>query len=210
MLNLSPTICWGFFMPKIPQDYFLNDDVVFLSKDLLGKVLFTRFNGITTAGIITETEAYAGINDKASHAYRGRRTARNEVMYHKGGKAYVYLCYGLHHLFNIVTNVEGIPHAVLIRAIYPYIGIQEILNRRNAKTLSKILTVGPGKVSQALGIHTQLNGTSLNGNKIWLEEHGIVFPVNKINVGTRIGVEYAKEDALLPYRFWINHSDITI
>lgn len=197
-------------MAIIPVEYYLNNDVVFLAKDLLGKVLYTQIDKIPTAGIITETEAYAGVEDKASHAYAGRRTARNDVMYHKGGKAYVYLCYGIHHLFNIVTNVEGVPHAVLVRAIYPTIGINEILKRRKAKTFSKSLTVGPGKVSQSLCIHIRLNGTSLNGNKIWLEEHGIIFPENKINVRTRIGVEYANEDALLPYRFWVNHEDIRI
>ena len=194
-------------MAKIPIEYYLNNDVVFLAKDLLGKVLYTRIDKITTAGIITETEAYAGVNDKASHAYKGRRTARNDVMYHKGGKAYVYLCYGIHHLINIVTNVEDVPHAVLVRAIYPIVGVNEILKRRKAKTFSKNLTVGPGKVSQSLGIQIHLNGTSLTGNTIWLEEHNIIFPENKINVGTRIGVDYAKEDALLPYRFWVNHEE---
>lgn len=197
-------------MPIIPREYYLQDDVVSLSKDLIGKILFTKFRGKITAGIITETEAYAGINDKASHAYGGRRTNRNEVMYHQGGKAYVYLCYGLHHLFNIVTNIEEVPHAVLIRAIYPIIGEQEIFKRRNATKPNKNLTVGPGKVSQALGIQTKHNGLLLCRNQIWIEDQGIVFNQKQINVGTRIGVEYAKEDALLPYRFWINHSDITI
>lgn len=197
-------------MPKLSPEYYLNENVVELSKDLIGKVLFTKFEGKTTAGIITETEAYAGINDKASHAYGGKRTQRNEVMYHKGGKTYVYLCYGLHHLFNIVTNSENIPHAVLIRAIYPIFGEKEILKRRNAVKNNYNLTVGPGKVSQALGIQTKHNGLLLSGNQIWLEDHGFSFDQKLINVGTRIGVEYAKEDALLPYRFWINHSDIRL
>jgi DNA-3-methyladenine glycosylase len=197
-------------MPKLSPEYYLNENVVELSKDLIGKVLFTKFEGKTTAGIITETEAYAGINDKASHAYGGKRTQRNEVMYHRGGKAYVYLCYGLHHLFNIVTNAEDIPHAVLIRAVYPIIGEQEILKRRKVTKSNKNLTVGPGKVSQALGIQTKHNGLLLSGNQIWLEDQAISFDQKLINVGTRIGVEYAKEDALLPYRFWINHSDIRI
>lgn len=197
-------------MPKLSPEYYLNENVVEISKDLIGKVLFTKFEGKTTAGIITETEAYAGINDKASHAYGGKKTHRNEVMYHKGGKAYVYLCYGIHHLFNIVTNKEEVPHAVLIRAIYPIIGEQEILKRRNTTKYIKNLTVGPGKVSQALGIKTKHNGMLLSGNQIWIEDQGISLDQKLINVGTRIGVEYAKEDALLPYRFWINHSDIRI
>lgn len=197
-------------MPIIPKDYFLQSDVVALSKDLIGKVLYTRFDGVTTAGIITETEAYAGVNDKASHAYGGKRTQRNEVMYHEGGKAYVYLCYGLHHLFNIVTNTEGIPHAVLIRAIYPIVGEETILKRRNLLKPNPFYTTGPGKVSQALGIHVKHNGIILQKNQIWLEDNQIQIPLKKINVGTRIGVEYAKEDALLPYRFWINHNDIKL
>lgn len=197
-------------MPIIPKDYFLQSDVVALSKDLIGKVLYTRFDNVTTAGIITETEAYAGVNDKASHAYGGKRTQRNEVMYHEGGKAYVYLCYGLHHLFNIVTNAQGIPHAVLIRAIYPIDGIETILKRRNLSKPNTSYTIGPGKVSQALGIHVKHNGMILQKNEIWLEDNHIQIPQHKINVGTRIGVEYAKEDALLPYRFWINHHEINL
>jgi DNA-3-methyladenine glycosylase len=197
-------------MSKLPLKYFQQDDVVALSKEILGKVIYTKINGKTTAGIITETEAYAGINDKASHAYGGKITKRNEVMYHNGGVAYVYLCYGLHYLFNVVTNIKNIPHAILIRAVYPIIGIDEIVCRRNIKYLSKNSTIGPGKVTQALGINLNHNGILLNGKQIWIEENGIIIPENKINVGTRIGVEYAQEDALLPYRFWVNHSDITI
>jgi DNA-3-methyladenine glycosylase len=197
-------------MSKLPLKYFQQDDVVALSKEILGKVIYTKINGKTTAGIITETEAYAGINDKASHAYGGKITKRNEVMYHNGGVAYVYLCYGLHYLFNVVTNIKNIPHAILIRSIYPILGIEEILRRRNLKHLSKNSTIGPGKVTQALGINLSHNGILLNGKQIWIENRGIIIPENKINVGTRIGVEYAQEDALLPYRFWVNHSDITI
>jgi DNA-3-methyladenine glycosylase len=193
---------------KLTTDYFIQDDVVNLSKDLLGKILCTQIDGIYTSGIITETEAYAGITDKASHAYGGRRTARNEVMYHQGGKAYVYLCYGIHHLFNVVTNVEGIPHAILIRAIYPLEGKDVILKRRNAKSFTKNLTVGPGKASAALGIHTGINGVSLNENIIWIEDRGITIPKKEIKVSTRIGIDYAGEDALLPYRFYVEHAAI--
>jgi DNA-3-methyladenine glycosylase len=197
-------------MSKLPLKYFQQDDVVALSKDILGKVLYTKINGKITAGIITETEAYTGINDKASHAYGGKITKRNEVMYRNGGVAYVYLCYGLHCLFNVVTNIKNIPHAILIRSVYPIVGIEEILRRRNLKHLSKNITIGPGKVTQALGINLSHNGILLNGKQIWIEDRGIIIPENKINVGTRIGVDYAQEDALLPYRFWVNHSDITL
>src|ERR1700739_2478114 len=117
-------------MKKLKKAYYLQQDVVAIACNLLGKKLCTHINGVYTAGIITETEAYAGANDKASHAYNNKRTPRNEVMYHEGGKGYVYLCYGLHHLFNVVTNIKDVPHAVLIRAIKPVDGIEHVLKRR--------------------------------------------------------------------------------
>jgi len=185
-------------MPKLTKDFYFRDDVVQISKELLGKYLFTKFNGKLSGGIITETEAYAGITDKASHAYGNRRTKRTEVMYHEGGIAYVYLCYGIHSLFNIVTNKKDIPDAVLIRAIKPVEGIDVMIKRRNKKTLN--LTSGPGTVAQALGMKTIHSGFDLCGNKIWLEDKG-ANTYNGIITSTRIGVAYAAEDALLPYRF---------
>ena len=118
---------------KLERDFYIRENVVLVAKELLGKVLFTKINGKITAGIISETEAYAGITDRASHAYNNRRTARTEIMFAEGGTAYVYLCYGMHHLFNVVTNKKDIPHAVLIRAIKPIDGIPTILKRRNRK-----------------------------------------------------------------------------
>lgn len=190
-------------MSRIPlkASYYLNPDVVSLAKDLLGKTLCTRINGVLTCGIITETEAYAGVNDKASHAYNGRRTNRTETMYSKGGVSYVYLCYGIHKLFNIVTNVKGIPHAILVRAIYPTVGVDEIVRRRGVK-LSNHLCVGPGKVTQALGIDMLHNNLPLTGKDIWIQDDGIRIQESDIKVGPRIGVDYAGEDAKLPYRFW--------
>ncbi|PCH69183.1 MAG: 3-methyladenine DNA glycosylase [Bacteroidetes bacterium] len=188
-------------MVKLGKDFYLQGEVVSIAKQLLGKALCTKFNGVLTAGIITETEAYAGTTDKASHAYFGRRTKRTEVMFAEGGVAYIYLCYGIHHLFNIVTNQKDIPHAILIRAIQPKEGIDLILKRRNKKTLDKAISAGPGTVSQALGIKTTQTGTSLLGSKIWLQDLGIKIPEKDITVGPRIGVDYAKEDSLLPYRF---------
>ena len=185
-------------MPKLTKDFYLRDDVVQISKELLGKYLLTKFNGKLTGGIITETEAYAGITDKASHAYGNRRTNRTEVMYHEGGKAYIYLCYGIHSLFNIVTNKKDIPDAVLIRAIKPTEGIDIMMKRRNKKTHN--LISGPGTVAQALGMNTIHSGLDLCGNKIWLEDNG-TNTSNEIITSTRIGVSYAEEDALLPYRF---------
>ena len=186
---------------KLKKAYYLQTDVVNLASDLIGKVLVTKSGNILTSGIITETEAYNGIVDKASHAYAGRRTTRTEVMFAEGGISYVYLCYGIHNLFNIVTNVKDVPHAVLVRAIHPFKGKEHILIRRNAKTLSKNLCVGPGKVSSALGITLQHNALDLGGNKIWIEDDNI--RVKNILCGPRIGVDYAGEDAKLPYRFWV-------
>jgi DNA-3-methyladenine glycosylase len=185
----------------LKASYYLNPDVVSLAKDLIGKTLCTRINGLLTGGIITETEAYAGVIDKASHAYGDRRTKRTETMYSKGGVSYVYLCYGIHRLFNIVTNVAGIPHAVLVRAIYPTIGIEEIMKRRGVKP-SSTWCVGPGKVTQALGIDLIHNNLSLTGKEIWIQDDHIKINPKDIQVGPRIGVAYAGEDAKLPYRFW--------
>jgi len=186
----------------LKASYYLNSDVVFLARDLIGKTLCTNINNKLTCGIITETEAYAGVDDKASHAYGGRRTARTETMYSKGGVSYVYLCYGIHKLFNIVTNKEGIPHAILIRAIYPTAGLEEILKRRHAEKLTKNLCVGPGKVTEALGINLLHNNVSLNGEEIWLRDDNIKINKNDIQTGPRIGVDYAGFDATLPYRFY--------
>jgi len=190
-------------MSKLEKDFYLRPDVVLISKELLGKYLFTKIDGKLTAAIITETEAYAGVTDKASHAYNNRRTARTETMFGEGGKAYVYLCYGIHHLFNIVTNKKDIPHAVLVRAVKPVEGITTILERRSHIKLHSKTSAGPGTASQALGIITKHNGVDLTGNKIWLEDKGIKVSKKDIIAGTRIGVDYAGDDAKLPYRFFI-------
>lgn len=188
-------------MARLTEDFYLNPDVVAVAKMLLGKILFTKINGSVTAGIITETEAYNGVVDKASHAYGDRRTPRTEIMYRRGGTAYVYLCYGIHSLFNVVTNVANVPHAVLIRSIHPFTGEKILLERRNANKFSPTLFRGPGKVTTALGIHHTQTGTSLLGNKIWIEDRGIILKDENIAITPRIGVEYAGKDALLPYRF---------
>lgn len=188
----------------LPASYYQNANVVEIARNLLGKTLATRIDNKLTAGIITETEAYAGVTDKAAHSYGGRRTQRTETMYSKGGVSYVFLCYGIHHLFNIVTNKKDVPEAVLIRAIYPVKGLKEILKRRNASKLTPTLCVGPGKVSAALGINKLHDNISLTGKKIWLEDTGIKIKPEDIHSGPRIGVDYAGTDALLPYRFWMH------
>jgi len=195
-------------MKKIGRDFYLREDVVNISKELIGKFLVTRFNGKLTSGMIIETEAYNGSMDKASHAYNFRRTARNEVMYGVGGASYVYLCYGIHHLFNIVTNKKDVPHAVLIRAILPKDGVETMLKRRKLKTITKKVSDGPGTLSQALGIKTNHSGTPLNSELIWVEDRNINFKKSEIEAGPRIGVDYAGKDALLPYRFRLTEQTV--
>ncbi len=186
---------------KLRKSFYNRENVVEIACDLIGKVLVTKINNIYTSGIITETEAYNGVFDKACHAYNGRRTERTEVMYSEAGTSYIYLCYGIHHLFNVVTNNKNIPDAILIRAIYPLEGIQMMMKRRNKNKVDKTLSGGPGTVAQSLGLHTGLNGTSLFQNQIWIEDRGIVINSKIINITPRIGVESAGDAALFPYRF---------
>lgn len=188
---------------RLAFSYYLNQDVLFLAKDLLGKVLYTQIEGEITAGIIVETEAYFGIRDKASHAYGGRRTNRTETLYQQGGISYVYLCYGIHNLFNIVSAVAGEPHAVLIRAIEPLVGIAAIEARRNMPATKAAISSGPGSAAKALGIDRSFNGKELTGEEIWVEDHGIRYPEDAIAAVPRVGVAYAQEDALLPWRFFV-------
>lgn len=187
----------------LPESFYTRKDVVKIAQELLGKVLVTNIDGIYTSGMIVETEAYAGAADKASHAHGNRRTKRTEIMFWQGGMAYVYLCYGIHHLFNVVTNVRDVPHAVLIRAVEPLEGIEHMLERRGKEKLTPSLTAGPGAMSMALGIHTSQTGKSLLSNEIYIEDRGFRIPSKDIVTSTRVGVAYAQDDAYLPYRFSI-------
>jgi DNA-3-methyladenine glycosylase len=193
----------------LPQEFYTRTDVVQIARELLGKVLYTSVNSEITSGIIIETEAYAGVIDKASHAYNNRRTARTEVMYHEGGCAYVYLCYGIHPLFNIVTSVHDDPHAVLIRGIEPLYGIDIMKNRKGKINLIPKDGIGPGNITKLLGIHVDHSGLILSNNsntenRIWLRDEGMQVLDSEVKSGPRIGVDYAGEDAKLPYRFqWI-------
>ncbi|MEX0966333.1 MAG: DNA-3-methyladenine glycosylase [Bacteroidia bacterium] len=189
-------------LPPLPTDFYLREDVVQVSKDLLGKILCTRFDGKLTTGKIVETEAYAGKIDRASHAWNGRLTNRTRIMYAEGGVAYVYLCYGIHHLFNIVTNREGVPHAVLVRAVDPLAGISVMLQRRSKEKLETTLTSGPGALSQALGINRSHTGISLRSSELWIAE-GETIIENQIISSARVGVAYAAEHASWPWRFRI-------
>lgn len=190
-------------MKKLQLDFYRRENVLIIAEELLGKLLITNKDGIVTSGRIVECEAYAGVPDKASHASGGRRTDRNKVMYEEGGLAYVYLCYGIHHLFNVVTHSKDIPHAILIRGVEPIKGIEEMLRRTGKKKLDHTLTRGPGNVSKALGIYTSDTGISLFDKKIYLADDGFVYNKKEIFTSPRIGVDYAGEDALLPYRFYI-------
>ena len=188
---------------KLPKEFYTRPDVVQIARELLGKYVYTCMDGIVTGGMIVETEAYAGENDKACHAHLNRRTRRTEIMYSEGGVAYVYLVYGMYHLFNIITNEQDNADAVLIRAIEPEIGIEEMMLRRGFVSIKPNLTAGPGVTSIALGINRKHYGTDLTGNTIWLEDKSIVLPEQNIATGPRIGIDYAGEDALLPWRFWL-------
>lgn len=196
----------------LTQSFYTRDDVVLIARELLGKVIYTSINGIITSGVITETEAYAGIVDRASHAFNGRRTARTEIMYRIGGTAYVYLCYGVHSLFNVVTSLEGIPHAVLIRSVSPVEGIATMKERTGKPVIGIRQGKGPGNVSRLLGIHFSQSGWPLvpaNGNsegdRFWIEDNGVYINPSLVTSGPRVGVEYAGDDALLPYRFSVSY-----
>jgi DNA-3-methyladenine glycosylase len=188
-------------MQKLNKDFYRQQDVALIARQLLGKIVVTKFNKQITAARIVETEAYAGIIDKASHAYNGRRTERTEVMYADGGVSYVYLCYGMHHMFNIVTNVKNIPDAVLIRGIEPLEGLEVMLQRSHKIKADKQLGRGPGNAGKALGIFTMHSGMPLTGNSIFIADDGIIN--TEVMVSKRIGVDYAGAHANWLYRFFI-------
>jgi DNA-3-methyladenine glycosylase len=185
-------------MNRPDRSFYLDADVVKVARALIGKVVVTDIEGTRTSALITCTEAYAGVNDRASHAFGGRRTARTEVMFATGGTAYVYLCYGIHHLFNVVTNAINIPHAVLIREGVPLEGRTAMEERlgRSVRHLG-----GPGVFSKALGIHLRHAGTDLLNGPITITDRGTRIAPSHIRSAPRIGVDYAGADALLPYRF---------
>lgn len=191
---------------KLSRSFYERNDVVDISRDLIGKFLCTNFNGILTSGMIVETEAYNGRTDRASHAFPDVRTKRTETMYGPPGRAYVYLCYGIHHLFNVVTNKEGYADAILIRALKPEKGIEQMLERRDRNKLDPAVSNGPGKLSQALGIKTDHDRKDLTGEEIWIEDRNIEITDNQILSAERVGIDYAGEDARLPWRFVLKDS----
>ncbi|HEY1019244.1 MAG TPA: DNA-3-methyladenine glycosylase [Sediminibacterium sp.] len=192
---------------KLPLSFYRQKNVCTVAKALLGKVLVTAMDGKITAGRIVETEAYNGIVDKASHAWNGRRTDRTEIMYAPGGVSYVYLCYGIHHLFNVVTNEADIPHAVLIRALEPLAGVEYMLERTRKMKLDFSLTRGPGNLTKAMGIRTRHSGVSLQEEELFITADAFTLKPSQVLATPRIGVDYAGEDAALPYRFVIKDSN---
>jgi DNA-3-methyladenine glycosylase len=188
----------------LPVDFYLRANVTAIARDLLGKALFSRMDGKVAAGLIVETEAYSW-KERGCHAWNNRKTDRNAVMFDEGGHAYVYLCYGMHSLFNVVTNREGKADAVLIRALEPVEGVAEMQRRTGTHGTSRI-TSGPGKLTRALAISRKHNGVPLNSKRVWLEDLGKKIKPGEIQAGPRIGIDYAGEDALLPWRFTIKEN----
>ena len=189
-------------MKKLLREFYTRSDVLEVARDLLGKKLVVpNRNGARVAGIIVETEAYRGPQDRASHAYNGRRTRRTETMYGVGGTAYVYFVYGMYNQFNVVTNVEDIPHAVLVRAVEPVEGL-DIIRRRRAGRSEYELTSGPGRLCVAMGINRGLDNADLLGNRVWIED-GVSISPRQIARGPRVGIDYAEEWVTKPWRFWV-------
>lgn len=185
----------------LPESFYQRNNVTRIARDLLGKALFTQIDGRFTAGLIVETEAYSW-RERGCHAFDNRMTTRNAVMFGKGGHAYVYLCYGMYNLFNVVTNREGRADAVLIRALEPMEGLR-IMMRRAGKQDPRRITSGPGKLTRAMGIDREHNGLVLSSAKVWLEDVGHSLRKRDIAESPRIGIDYAGEDAKLPWRFTI-------
>ena len=190
-------------MKKLPLAFYKRGDVVNIAKELLGKIVETIIDGIITSGRIVETEAYVAHIDKASHAYNGKRTQRNQHMYAGAGTVYVYICYGMHNMLNVVTNDVDVPDAVLIRAIEPINGIDDMLIRTGKKVFGKTLTKGPGNVAKALGITKKISGEIFGEDNINIYDDGSFINDAAIGISKRIGIDSAGEDALLPYRFFV-------
>lgn len=186
---------------KLEESFYQRADVTKIAKELLGKTLYTRIGKNVTSGIIVETEAYSHV-EKGCHAYMNRMTKRNEVMFNTGGYAYVYLCYGIHNLFNVVTGPAGTGNAVLIRALEPIDGIEMMKARMNTPNIRRI-TSGPGKLTKALGIDRSFNAKHLTGSDVWIADDGLTVKKQQIKASKRIGIDYAGKDADLPWRFTI-------
>jgi len=190
-------------MSVLPDSFYRRTDVTQIARQLLGKKLVTQISGKRSAGLIVETEAYS-FRERGCHAYDNKLTNRNKVMFEAGGVAYVYLCYGIHNLFNVVTNKQGVADAILVRALEPVEGEEWMMERMRVKSTTRI-TSGPGKLTKALGIDKTFDGKYLNSTEVWIEEGQLIKP-HKIISSLRIGIDYAGKDALLPWRFSLKDS----
>lgn len=190
-------------MQKLPQSYFLSEDVVYLAKDLIGKHLFVNTEDVVTGGVIVETEAYKGPEDVGSHAYNHRRTNRNDIMYAAGGVVYMYICYGIHDMLNVVTGPENTAHAILIRAIQPTQGLEVMRERRKVRHEDTRLCRGPGALAKALALKKVHNGISLQDNEIWIEDRGQRFSDTDLIAGPRIGLNIPEPYKSIPWRFYV-------
>lgn len=198
-------------MKKLSREFYTRDDTLQIAQDLLGKILVVPTEtGERVSGIIVETEAYLGVEDKAAHSYGNRRTRRTETMFATGGTVYIFFIYGMYYQFNVVAGAVETPHAVLIRAVEPFENIELMRERRLLKSKNpatkmpdKNLASGPGKLCIALGIDKTFNNESLLGDKVWIEagENSA-----EISSGKRVGIDYAEEFAEKPWRFWITGS----
>lgn len=192
---------------KLPKEFYRSSDTIAIAKKLLGKLLVTNFNGQYTSGIITETEAYCGIEDRGCHAYNTRFTKRTSIMYEAGGVSYVYVCYGIHYLFNVVTHIENEPHAILIKAIQPVDGIEIMLERTGKHNFTPQLAAGPGLVTLCLGIDLHHNGIDLTSDEIYIEN----YKSNSFEIreSARVGMNFEGPYKTIPWRFRIAESKYT-
>ena len=186
----------------VPRHFYSDPNPVKVARGLLGKIVRVKEKSGDCAARIVETEAYGGAQDRASHAWRGR-TARNESMFGRPGTAYIYLCYGIHRMMNVVTAPEGVAAAVLIRAVEPLEGVKKMARRRGVSASEFRLTAGPGALTQALGICMDWCGSDLVCGPISIEDDGVKVPKAKIETGRRVGVNYAGPAARFPWRFWV-------
>jgi len=188
---------------KLSIDFYQRDEVITIATELLGKDLYSMIDGQLSGGTIIETEAYCGPADRGSHAYNDRKTPRNEMMYRSGGLVYMYICYGIHDMLNIVTGDEGSSHAILIRAIEPHTGIDIMRVRRNIFNKDQRLCQGPGALTKALGLNKTHNGFDLQGDIIWISDCENSFLNDQIIASARIGMNFEGPYKLMPWRFYI-------
>ncbi|MDB5119286.1 MAG: DNA-3-methyladenine glycosylase [Sphingobacteriales bacterium] len=188
---------------KLPLSFYQRDDVILIAKELLGKYLYTNIDGKITGGMIVETEAYNGPDDRGSHAYNNKRTPRNEMMYNHGGVVYMYICYGIHDMLNIVTGTEDSSHAVLIRAIEPLTGIETMRERRNLFSNDNRLCQGPGALGKALGLNKSHNGIGLQYDIIWMDDVGLAFTEDQVKASPRVGMNFEGPYKTIPWRFYL-------